>query len=158
MTAAAQTSPETPTTPETTPTSTEGVAASQERPGAPEARDPDAVARSEEAKGYRLRLRETETERDALRERVEGYERREVESIARGLGAAVPADVWTLVSLDDLRVDGVLDADAAKEHVGAILRERPTWREPLGDLGAGPRPSPTATRDLGLSHLLKRGR
>ena len=161
MSAPTQTSPESSQSPQTTPTSPETLAARETDPQTPQARsderDPDAAARSREAAGYRTRLRETEAERDALRERVDAFERREVESIARSLGAAVPADLWTLISLDDLRVDGTLDAEATTERVKQLLAERPTWRQQLPDLGAGPRAN-GESRELGFSQLLGKGR
>jgi len=119
--------------------------------------EPVADDHPNEAKRYRLQLRETERERDELRERLAGYERREVEAVARELGYAVPQDVWVLAALDDFRLgDGALDLEAARKRLSGILTERPTWRMPMPDLGAGARagtPEPAAT--LGLSSLLR---
>jgi len=109
---------------------------------------------SREAASYRRRLRETEAERDALRERIDGYERREVEAVARELGAAVPADLWTLTNLDELRVDGVLDMESARAKITDLLRDRPTWRRALPDLGAGARAGTQESRKPGLAALL----
>jgi hypothetical protein len=132
---------------------------SPEAPGTDEATEPDGDHPSREAASYRRRLRETEGERDTLRERVNGYERREAEGIARSLGAAVPGDLWTLVSLDDFRnEDGVLDEELVRERVGTILNERPTWRLPAPDLGAGPRPGTEERREPGLSALFGKRR
>ena len=109
--------------------------------------EPEGEHPSREAASYRRRLRETEAERDALRERVESYERREAEAIARDLGAAVP--------IDDLRGDdGALDPETVQARVSAILAERPTWRRSAPDLGAGPRPPVDSERKPGLSALL----
>jgi hypothetical protein len=130
----------------------------QAQPETPEAPEPESEPEGEhpnrEAASYRRRLRETEAERDALRERVEGYERREAEAIARDLGAAVPSDLWTLVGLDDLRVEDVLDAETVRSKVSTILAERPTWRRGVPDLGAGPRLPADSERKPGLSALL----
>jgi hypothetical protein len=108
---------------------------------------------SREAASYRRRLREVEAERDTLRERIDGYERREVEALARELGAAVPSDVWTLLALDELRSDGVLDVDNTRSRISAILSERPTWRAARPDLGAGAREHVPEPRQPGLSDL-----
>jgi hypothetical protein len=127
----------------------------QADPETPEGSQPEPEGPTREAAKYRRRLRETEAERDALRERVENYERRDAEGIARDLGAAVPADLWTLVGLDDLRGDsGELDEELVRQRVGAILTERPTWRRPAPDLGQGPRQPSHEPRTPGLSDLL----
>jgi hypothetical protein len=127
----------------------------QVQPDTRESPEPEGEHPSREAASYRRRLRETEAERDALRERVESYERREAEAIARDLGAAVPSDLWTLVGLDDLRGDdGALDSETVQARVSAILAERPTWRRPAPDLGAGARPPVESERKPGLSALL----
>src|SRR4051794_4716023 len=60
---------------------------------------------SREAMRYRLRLRETEAERDALALRIDGLERAEAERIARSAGMATPADLWTQAELADFRGD-----------------------------------------------------
>lgn len=115
---------------------------------------PDDDHASREAGRYRKRLRAVEQERDRLRERIDEFERREVEALARDLGAAIPSDLWTLIALDDLRNgDGVLDSEEARSKVNAILAERPTWRRPAPDLGAGAR-SPAESHKPGLSALL----
>lgn len=110
---------------------------------------PDAAAEAKagrEAARHWVRLRDAEaqrdaitSERDALRERVDAFERTEVEWIAANTGMATPADVWAITSLEDFRADGVLDADATRERVTMILSERPTWRASTPDLGAGAR-------------------
>jgi hypothetical protein len=109
---------------------------------------------SREAAGYRRRLRDTEAERDALRSRIDEYERRDVEAVARELGAAVPADLWTLVQLDELRVDGVVDIEAARTRISDLLRDRPTWRRSVPDLGAGVRGNGPEAQKPGLAALL----
>jgi hypothetical protein len=122
----------------------------------------DLAAVRREAAGYRTRLRDTETERDALRARVDQMERLEVERIASTAGAAVPADVWLLIpSLDELRVDGALNAERTRERIAGILRERPSWRRPTPDYGSGSRGVANGRKPLGLSDLIneeRRGR
>jgi hypothetical protein len=89
-------------------------------------------------------------------------ERAEVERIASTAGAAVPADVWLLIpSLDELRIDGALDADRARERINSILTERPSWRRERPDYGSGSRGVPNGRKTLGLSDLIaeqRRGR
>ena len=142
---------------QTTTPSSDALGATEDGREALETRDPEAALRSEEAKGYRLRLRDAEAERNALRDRLDGYERREVEAIARSLGATQPADVWALVELNDLRADDVLDVELARERITDLLRDRPTWRRQV-DLGSGPRPSVSSKPELGLATLLGKRR
>jgi hypothetical protein len=86
---------------------------------------------SREAANYRRRLRDTEAERDALRcprRRVRAPRRRRRRSRA---GRGRPVRLWTLVQLDELRVDGVLDVEAARTRITDVLRDRPTWRRTM---------------------------
>jgi hypothetical protein len=119
---------------------------------------------SREAARYRTRLRETEAERDQLRERLERYERAEVERLASAAGLAVAGDVWTFgATLDTLRGEtGDIDADTVSGVVEAILKDRPQLRaQPVGDLGIGRGGTAAGSMrqpKLGLSQLLKPGR
>ena len=87
-----------------------------------------------EAARYRRRLRDTETERDALREQVAGFQRREVESLAASCGVRAGA-IWAVAALGDLLGDdGSVDAarvasavDAAREQLGVA----PSGRAPM---------------------------
>jgi hypothetical protein len=121
---------------------------------------PDVAQLRREAGNYRRQLRETEAERDRLRERLDGLERGQVEQIAAGLGATVPADVWLLITdLAELRTDaGVLDADRARQRISAILAERPSWRKPQPDYGSGARGANGPARSLGLYDLVNERR
>jgi hypothetical protein len=127
-------------------------------------RDPDAHDRSAEAAGYRRRLREAEAtiaERDGtiatLQQQVDAMHRVEVERIADTRGMAAPADVWVAVQLSDLRDDdGNVDRDKVTSAVDGVLRERPHWRRPSRDLGAGAREAGDTKQAPGLSALLKR--
>lgn len=115
---------------------------------------------SREAAGYRRRLRETETERDALRAQVDALHRTEVERLAGQGGLAVPSDVWTFgATLDTLRSEtGELDAETVTGVVDDILRSRPGMRAPKnGDLGIGRggAAAPRREPNVGLSALLK---
>jgi hypothetical protein len=134
---------------------------SSEPPAEPAGGDDLATVRREAA-GYRTRLREAEVERDRARARVEEMERLEVERIASTAGAAVPSDVWLLIpSLDELRVDGALNPERARERINGILAERPSWRRERPDYGSGARGVPNGRKSLGLSDLIaeqRRGR
>lgn len=75
---------------------------------------------------YRLKLRAAEAERDSLRERLEGLQRREVERLASDL--AQPGDLFELggVSLSDLLTEaGDVDSAAVAEAVAALIESRP---------------------------------
>ena len=152
------TTSETSSTPDPTSASSEPADAAQTEREAAETRDPEAQERSQEAARYRARLRDVEAERDALRERVERYERSEVEAIATREGMAVPSDLWTL-NVDVPRADdGTVDVERVTEQVRTVLRERPTWRRERVDFGSGARASAPSEREPGLSQLLKPGR
>jgi hypothetical protein len=127
-------------------------------------RDESGRYLSREAANYRRRLRDTEAERDRLRERVNTYERAEVERIAAGAGLQVPADVWTFgATLDTLRGEnGGIDADAVNGLVGEIVKDRPGLQaRPTGDLGIGRGAAAVGGNvrepEVGLSALLKPG-
>lgn len=128
-----------------------------EQAGQVEATAPKARERSDEAKRYRLRLRDTEAERDRLVERVARFETAEAERVARAEGAAVPGDVLGLLRLDELRDDdGELDRDLVRDGVRDVLRERPTWRSPAPDLGGGVRATADA-QPVGFSAAFGNG-
>src|SRR4051812_40732703 len=122
----------------------------------------DAELRSREAASYRTRLGAAEQqlqERDGvvagLRDELDRLHRVEAERVAAREGMALPADLWTLHQLAELRDDdGRLDSAKVTETVRAVLADRPTWRrEPL-DLGGGARGG-SAPRQPRLSKLLK---
>jgi hypothetical protein len=124
-------------------------------------RDDQGRYLSREAASYRRRLRETETERDDLRTRLERYERAEVERFASDAGLQVASDVWQFgAQLDALRTeDGAIDAEAVSGLVGEIVKDRPGLQaRPEGDLGIGRGAAAAGTRieqPVGLSALLK---
>ncbi|RVW01320.1 hypothetical protein [Rhodococcus xishaensis] len=80
-----------------------------------------------EAARYRRQLRDTEAERDTLRDRVTAYERREAEQLAVEL--ADPRDLWVAgIDLDDLRGDnGTIDYAKVAAAVDEVLAEHPAW-------------------------------
>jgi hypothetical protein len=123
---------ETPTNPE----------AAQNLDDAPDAQ-PDNANR--EAAKYRTRLCDTEAERDALAQRVERLQRKELERVA-GAHLASPADLLTLSGnelSDYLTPEGELDADKVHADAQVILAERPGLRpnaaaiDPTQGMGGG---------------------
>ena len=121
--------------------------------------DPSAPAR--EAAKYRRRLRETETERDGLAERLAGYQRREAERIA-GDTLSRGDDLW--IATDDVSAvlddTGAVDPDKVTAAVQAVLDGRPQ----LGRTHGRVRPNrqqgqPSSPQPGGSwSELLKGGR
>lgn len=112
-----------------------------------------------EAARYRTRLRETETERDALAARVEALQRREAERLAaQALGD--PADLLAVgdVTLADLLTpDGDVDPNAVQQATAALLRTRPRFAKapppPSYDGGA----RATAPPQRGWANVLSGG-
>ncbi len=84
-----------------------------------------------EAAKYRRQLRDTEADRDGLRERLTGYERREAERVAANT-LADGADLWAAgTTLDDLRSDdGTLDEAKIAAAAQSITADRPHWAKP----------------------------
>ena len=125
-------------------------------------RGEDGRLLSREAATYRRQLRETQTERDRLREQVDAMQREQVERLAAQGGLAVASDVWLHgATLDTLRAeDGAIDSETVGGVVEAIIRDRPGLKAPkngnvgigLGSTAAGRPPA-----KVGLSALLKPG-
>ena len=123
-------------------------------------RDENGRYLSREAATYRRRLRETETERDALREQLDRLQTAEVERLAEGAGLAVAGDVWLHgASLQTLRNDaGDIDPETVTGVVEAIVKDRPGLKAPLnGSFGGGLGAAAAGVRTpkVGLSQLLK---
>jgi len=100
-----------------------------ETPPTEQPEQPETETPNREAAKYRRQLRETETRAAALAERLEGMQRREVETqIADDL--ATPADIWlTDANLQEmLNDDGLVDPEKVKTSVAAVLDQRPSWR------------------------------
>lgn len=109
----------------------------------------DRSKSNKEAAKYRRQLRDTETERDGLRDRVAGYERADVERIA-GTKLQDGSDLWAAgVNIDDLRDDtGAVDPDKVTAACDQIVAQRPHWRKsriPKPD----PRQGPQGVHPLG---------
>ncbi len=78
-----------------------------------------------EAARYRRRLRETESERDALTARVEQYQRAEAERIAAE-SLAAPADLWLFTDVAAvLNDEGDVDPEKVREIGRTVAAERP---------------------------------
>lgn len=93
--------------------------------------DTEQQTGNREAAKYRRQLRDTENERDTLRERVTGYERAEVERLVADR-LADPADLWVAgTELDSLRgKDGAIAPEKVKAAVAELLEQRPHWKRP----------------------------
>ena len=107
----------------------------------------DSAKLRREAARYRRSLRDTEVERDNLRDRLTLLQRAEVERLASGDdGLAVPGDLWLsgvdLASLLD--GDGNVDLAQVREAVAKVLDDRPHWRRaaPVGFDGGVRQPAP----------------
>ncbi|MCC5954177.1 MAG: hypothetical protein JJU45_18965 [Acidimicrobiia bacterium] len=111
--------------------STEGEGEDQE--GEEGDHDPAAAVRAE-AKRYRLKLREVEGERDALRSQLEAVHRQEV--VRHAEGAGMLADGTDLLldgrySIGDLLdADGAVDGAKVTKAVADIVERRPHWQAP----------------------------
>ncbi|WP_324666444.1 Hypothetical protein MUW33_2786 [Mycobacterium canetti] len=80
-----------------------------------------------EAARWRVQLRKTEAERDALAERVTGYQRRECEALVADM-LEVPADLWDVGKAELAGFYGendAVDADAVRAAAQALLDTRP---------------------------------
>ena len=93
----------------------------------PEDAAPENESPNSEAARYRVRLRETEAERDQLAERLAGYQRREVEAAIADV-LDVPSDLWEVGNTDVTALygeDGNLDEAAALGAAAALAEQRP---------------------------------
>ena len=90
----------------------------------------DVAALRQEAASRRRALRATEAERDTLRERLDGYDRAEVDKLI-GERFADPADFWLGKTLDEFRADdGTIDQLKIEAEAERALNEKPHWRKP----------------------------
>ncbi|BBY15762.1 hypothetical protein [Mycolicibacterium litorale] len=93
----------------------------------PEQPEPEQESPNSEAARWRVRLRETEAERDALAERVAGYQRRECEAVVADV-LEVPGDLWELghAELSEFYTDdGDVDENAVRAAAAALVESRP---------------------------------
>jgi hypothetical protein len=88
--------------------------------------DPEPPPNSEAAR-YRVERNEARTERDALAERLTGYQRRECEAVIADL-LEVPADLWEIARADVAAFyndDGTVDEAELRAAAGALIEQRP---------------------------------
>lgn len=153
------------TTPEgsTTPDIAEGSTTTPEGSTAPDTAEgsttaPDDRPGSEAAK-YRRRLREAEAERDALRDRLNGANRREAERIASAhLAQADDLFAFDARIEDLIGDDGLIDAERVETACAALIEARPGLRlpsrRPTFDGGA----RATSAPSRGWNDVLRQGR
>jgi hypothetical protein len=149
-------------------TDSEQADAEHEEEGAPsEDRTGDPLAKvRREAAGYRVKLRETEGERDRLAGVVESMQRAEAERLVTDVveagyrHLAVGSDLWRGgVELSELLdEDGQLDRTKLKAAGARVGTEHPHWRAPAPDFSGGVRATaPRATDPASsLSDRLRR--
>ncbi|MCZ0732214.1 hypothetical protein [Mycolicibacterium iranicum] len=88
--------------------------------------EPEPTPNSEAAR-YRVQRNEARTERDALAERVAGYQRRECEQLIGDL-LAQPGDLWDIARADVADFfdeDGTVEKDEVIAAAKALLEQRP---------------------------------
>jgi hypothetical protein len=99
----------------------------------PEGTPPEANPNSEAAR-YRVQLREAEAARDALAERVTGYQRKECEAAVANL-LDVPGDLWDIGQADVSAFyndDGTLNEAEVQAAAAALIDQRPRLGKPPG--------------------------
>lgn len=127
-------------------------------PGGSESRTEAKSPTNREAR-YRVERNEARAERDALAQRVEALNRREIERLAAG-SMSQPSDLFSLSGnsvTDYLTDDGEVDADKVAADVAALLAERPGLRKqsPPLDPSQGSGGQPSAKREPTWGALLK---
>lgn len=89
--------------------------------------DEDPAGGNGEAARYRVKLREAESERDALAERLAAMQRHQCEAVSGQL-LEVAADLWEIGGADPSAFydeDGLLNETELRAAVGALLDQRP---------------------------------
>jgi hypothetical protein len=103
-----------------------------------------------EAKRNRIAAHAAAEERDSLRSRIDGYDRREVErQIADRVQS--PSDFWLTTDIASLRdEEGQIDQERVSERIDQVLGERPHWRRmPPADFSSGVRRPIKPAKSLG---------
>jgi hypothetical protein len=110
--------------------------------------DAEPEPTNSEAARYRVERNEARTERDALAERLTGYQRRECEAVIADL-LEVPADLWEIAQADVVAFyneDGTVNEAELRAAAGALVEQRPrlalpnrtpSWGQHSGDGGFG---------------------
>jgi hypothetical protein len=102
-------------------------------PESPDSDESEPTPNSEAAR-WRTKLRDTEAQRDALTERLTGYQRRECEAAVADL-LDEPADLWDIGQADlagFYNDDGELDEGPLRAAAGALCEMRPKLAKPRG--------------------------
>ncbi|WP_024445637.1 hypothetical protein [Mycolicibacterium iranicum] len=151
------------TTPDPTPDApdTEPAATSvQEQPDTPPdaGQEPEASPNNEAAR-WRHQCRDAEAQRDALAERLVGYQRRECEHAVADL-LDEPTDLWDIGQADYAQFyndNGELDEAELRAAAGALIETRPKLAKPAGPrhLDFGQFRSPPPQPGGGWSDLIK---
>lgn len=94
----------------------------------PEVQNEAAHKAAQKAAKYRTELRTAQAERDALSERLNTLQRREVERLA-GEKMAEGGDIWLSGTelTDMLDEDGNVDVERVSEAVSGIVASKPHW-------------------------------
>lgn len=122
---------------------------------------PDAATDAQptnEAKKYRLRLRETEAALTAANERIAAMQRADAERIASS-HLAEPGDLWSLGGselADVLDDDGNISADAVTSLAEGIVKSRPGLRKQSKAVDPSQGRSAEVQADVSWSGLFKR--
>lgn len=89
---------------------------------------------NEEAKKYRLRLREVETERDGIASQLDSMRRQVIDRAVTDLPSSLsdPADLWRdgLDIADLLTEDGSVDLESVSTAVATVIEQHPGWSTP----------------------------
>ncbi|SDZ12109.1 hypothetical protein SAMN05216215_104745 [Saccharopolyspora shandongensis] len=86
---------------------------------------------AQEAKRYRLQLREAESRLEALSTQLEGFQREAIYQAASGT-LSVPSDLFALTETnvaDYLNTDGTVNLDAVREASEQLISDRPGLRK-----------------------------
>lgn len=98
--------------------------------------EPDDLSPNQEAARWRTKFRDAEAQRDALIERMTGYQRRECEAAVADL-LDEPADLWDIGQADLTAFytgDGELDEAQLRAAAGALCEMRPKLAKPKGPM------------------------
>jgi hypothetical protein len=120
------------TTPTTTETHTETGTDTDAQPAGTESEQEPSP--NSEAARWRTKLRETETQRDSLAERLTGYQRRECEPAVAEL-LDEPGDLWDIGQANVSEfygADGALDEERLRAAAAALCEMRPKLAKPAG--------------------------
>lgn len=100
---------------------------------------PEVAKLRTEAAKYRKRAQDAETERDQLRDELDGLRRAEIEHrVADRL--ETPGDLWLVHDTDTFMGDDGIDPTLIDSAVDALLAQRPGWRKRTAPPTRRPKP------------------